>query len=45
MESLYQSLMAIPIESMGLLGLVQVIFIAGVVVFQLVIPAPPKRKD
>jgi hypothetical protein len=44
MEALYQSFMAIPIESVGLLGLVQIIFIAGAVIFQLMIPVPKKEK-
>jgi hypothetical protein len=44
MEALYQSFMAIPIESVGFLGLVQIIFIAGAVIFQLMIPVPKKEK-
>jgi hypothetical protein len=44
MEALYQSFMAIPIKSVGLIGLIQMIFIAGVVIFKLVIPAPRKEK-
>lgn len=44
MEALYQSFMAIPIDSVGLLGLVQMILIAGAVVFQFVIPVPKKEK-
>jgi hypothetical protein len=44
MEALYQSFMVIPIESVGILGLVQIIFIAGAVIFQLVIPVPKKEK-
>jgi hypothetical protein len=42
MEALYQSFMAIPIKSVGLLGLVQMIFIAGAVIFKLVITVPKK---
>ncbi len=45
MEALYQSFLAIPIESVGLLGLIQMIFIAGVVTFQLVIPVPKREKN
>ena len=43
MEALYQSFMAIPIESVGILGLVQMIFIAGAVIFKFVIPVPKKE--
>jgi len=45
MEALYQSFMAIPITSVGILGLGQMIFIAGVVIFQLAIPVPKKEKN
>jgi hypothetical protein len=45
MEALYQSFVAIPVKSVGLLGLVQMIFIAGVVIFKFVIPAPNKEKN
>ncbi len=44
MEALYQSFMAIPIESVGLLGLVQMIFIVGAVIFKFMIPVPKKEK-
>ena len=44
MEALYQSFMAIPLKSVGLLGLVQIIFIAGAVIFKLVITVPKKEK-
>ena len=44
MEVLYQSFMAIPIESVGILGLVQMIFIAGAVIFKFTVPAPKKEK-
>jgi len=43
MEALYQSFMAIPIDSVGMLGLVQIVFITVVVIFKLVIPAPRKK--
>ena len=42
MEALYQSF--IPLKSVGLLGLVQIIFIAGAVIFKLVITVPKKEK-
>jgi hypothetical protein len=44
MEELYQSFMAIPIESVGLLGLLQMIIIAGAVIFKFEIPVPKKEK-
>ena len=44
MEALYQSFMAIPIKSVGMLGLVQMILIVGWVIFKLVIPVPKKEK-
>lgn len=44
MEALYQSFMAIPVKSVGLLGLAQMIFIAGAVIFKFVIPVPKKEK-
>ena len=44
MEALYQSFMAIPIKSVGLLGLVQMMFIAGAVIFKIAIPTPKKEK-
>jgi hypothetical protein len=45
MEALYQSFMTIPIEAVGLLGLVQIIFIAGAMIFQLMIPVPKKKRS
>lgn len=36
--------MAIPVKSVGLMGLVQMIFIAGIVIFKLALPAPKKEK-
>jgi len=44
MEALYQSFMVIPIKSVGILGLIQLIFVAGVMIFKLSIPAPKKEK-
>jgi hypothetical protein len=44
MEALYQSFTVIPINSVGILGLVQMIFIAGAVIFKLVITVPKKEK-
>ena len=44
MEALYQSFMSIPIESVGILGLVQMIVIAGAVIFKLAVPAPQKER-
>ena len=44
MEALYQSFMTIPIEAVGLSGLVQIIFIAGAVIFKSMIPVPKKEK-
>ena len=44
MEALYQSFMAIPIKSVGILGLVQMVSIVGVLIFKLAIPAPQKQK-
>ena len=44
MEALYQSFMAIPIESVGILGLVQMIFIVGALIFKLEMSAPKKEK-
>ena len=45
MEALYQSFTAIPIESVGILGFVQMVLITGALIFQLVIPAPHKKKS
>jgi hypothetical protein len=36
--------MAIPIDAVGLQGLVQMIFVAGVVIFKCIIPTPEKKK-
>ena len=44
MEALYQSFMAIPIKSVGILGLLQMIFIVGALIFKLEILAPKKEK-
>ncbi len=44
MEPLYQSFLAIPIDAVGLQGLVQMVFIAGALIFKLVIPAPKRKK-
>jgi hypothetical protein len=43
MEALYQSVMAIPVNSVALLGLVQLIIIAGAVIFKFKIPVPQKE--
>lgn len=45
MEALYQSFMAIPIESVGILGLIQMVFIAGVLIFKFGMPAPKKDRQ
>ena len=44
MEALYQSFMAIPVKSVGILGLVQMIFIVGALIFKLEMSAPKKEK-
>ncbi len=44
MEPLYQSFLAIPIDAVGLQGLVQMVFVAGAVIFKLLIPAPKKKE-
>ena len=44
MEALYQSFRAIPIKSVGILGLLQMICIAGVLIFKFQIVAPKKEK-
>lgn len=44
MEPLYQSFLAIPIDAVGLQGVVQIVLLAGVVIFKLFIPAPKKKK-
>ncbi len=44
MEALYQSFQQIPVDAVGLQGLVQMIVLAGAVVFRLLIPKP-KKKD
>ena len=45
MEALYQSFVAIPIKSVGIFGLLQMIFIAGAFVFKLGMPAPKKNDN
>ena len=44
MEALYQPFLAVPINSVGILGLIQMIFIAGALIFKLQIMAPKKEK-
>jgi hypothetical protein len=44
MEPLYQSFLAIPIDAVGFQGMVQMVLIAGAVIFKLLIPAPKKKK-
>ena len=44
MEALYQSFMVIPIKSVGILGLLQMICIAGALIFKFQISAPKKEK-
>ena len=44
MEPLYQSFLAIPIDAVGLQGVVQIVLLAGAVIFKLLIPAPKKKK-
>jgi hypothetical protein len=43
MEPLYQSFLAIPIDAVGLQGKVQMVLVAGAVIFKLLIPASKKR--
>ena len=42
MEALYQSFQQIPIDAVSTQGLVQLVLIAGVLIFKLMIPAPKK---
>ncbi len=44
MEALYQSFQQIPVDAVGLQGLVQMIIVAGAVIFKFLIPKP-KKKD
>ncbi|MEE8430383.1 MAG: hypothetical protein V3S16_03965 [Candidatus Desulfatibia sp.] len=44
MEALYQSFQQIPIEAVGLQGLVQIVLLVGAVAFRFLIPKP-KKKD
>jgi len=42
METLYQSFIVIPIESVGQIGLVQLVLIIGMVIFKVAMPSPKK---
>ena len=42
MEALYQSFIAIPIESVGQIGLIQLVLIIGMVIFKVAMPSPKK---
>ncbi len=44
MEALYQSFQQIPVDAVGLQGLVQMIILTGAVIFRFLIPKP-KKKD
>jgi hypothetical protein len=44
MEALYQSFQQIPVDAVGLQGLVQIVLLAGAVIFKFLIPKP-KKKD
>ncbi len=44
MEPLYQPFLAIPIDAVGLWGMVQMVLVAGAVIFRLVVPAPKKKE-
>lgn len=44
MEPLYQSFLAIPIDAVGIQGLVQMILLLGAVIFKLAIPKPKNQK-
>ena len=45
MELLCQSFMEIPVDVVGLQGLIQLIVVSGVLIFKLMIPAPQKAEN
>jgi len=45
MEALYQPFQQIAIDAVSLQGLLQMVFIAGVLIFKLVMPAPKQKED
>ena len=42
MEALYQSFQQIPIDAVSIQGMIQMVFISGVLIFKLIIPKPKK---
>ena len=45
MELLFQSFLEIPVEALSLQGLVQLIFVTGLFICKVMIPAPQKVKS
>jgi len=45
MEMLFESFMEIPLDYMRLQGLIQFVFVSGILIFKLMIPNPNKIKS
>ncbi|MBW1752408.1 MAG: hypothetical protein JRJ46_04760 [Deltaproteobacteria bacterium] len=45
MEMLFESFMEIPLDYVRLQGLIQLVFVSGILIFKLMIPNPNKIKS